>query len=174
LAEYEAFGASMQDLHIGDFVSFIRPGDVVVFNDSKVIPARFNAAAPNGKIYELTMHTSVPNPALAAGSQSASAAQRDAGEGSYSVLDAGESSQTRAAGEACALAVEESNKPSTGSTFASLGLADSPARGESALRATQRDTVENSRSVFDTPRASFDTSEASHTPNPALAAGSQS
>lgn len=41
------------DKHIRDFVEFLHPGDVVVFNNSKVIPARFNASG-----YEITLHTS--------------------------------------------------------------------------------------------------------------------
>jgi len=42
------------DKHIRDFVSFIKPGDVVVFNNSRVIPARFEASG-----HEITLHTSV-------------------------------------------------------------------------------------------------------------------
>lgn len=47
-------GDEIADKHIRDFVSFIKPGDVVVFNNSRVIPARFEA---NG--HEITLHTSV-------------------------------------------------------------------------------------------------------------------
>lgn len=43
----------IQDKHIRDFVDFLQPGDVVVFNNSRVIPARFIA---DGK-YEITLHT---------------------------------------------------------------------------------------------------------------------
>lgn len=42
------------DLHITDFVKFLLPGDVVVFNNSRVIPARFMASG-----YEITLHTNV-------------------------------------------------------------------------------------------------------------------
>jgi len=35
------------------------PGDVVVFNNSRVIPARFNATDKAGNIFEITLHTSV-------------------------------------------------------------------------------------------------------------------
>lgn len=42
-----------EDKHIRDFLDYLQPGDVVVFNNSRVIPARFNA---NG--YEITLHTS--------------------------------------------------------------------------------------------------------------------
>jgi len=35
--------AQMCDAHIRDFLDYLRPGDVVVFNNSRVIPARFNA-----------------------------------------------------------------------------------------------------------------------------------
>lgn len=44
----------LADKHIRDFVSFIKPGDVVVFNNSRVIPARFEASG-----HEITLHTSV-------------------------------------------------------------------------------------------------------------------
>jgi len=45
-------GENVADKHIRDFLDYIRPGDVVVFNNSKVIPARFMA----GK-HEITLHT---------------------------------------------------------------------------------------------------------------------
>lgn len=45
-------GPRISDRHIRDFLEFIRPGDVVVFNNSKVIPARFMAAG-----HEITLHT---------------------------------------------------------------------------------------------------------------------
>lgn len=41
------------DKHIRDFLDYIKPGDAVVFNNSRVIPARFNASG-----YEITLHTS--------------------------------------------------------------------------------------------------------------------
>lgn len=41
------------DKHIRDFLDYLQPGDVVVFNNSRVIPARFMA---NGK-HEITLHT---------------------------------------------------------------------------------------------------------------------
>ena len=44
----------LQDKHIRDFISFLQPGDVVVFNNSRVIPARFEADG-----HEITLHTSV-------------------------------------------------------------------------------------------------------------------
>ena len=47
-------GNEIQDKHIRDFVSFLQPGDVVVFNNSRVIPARFMADG-----HEITLHTSV-------------------------------------------------------------------------------------------------------------------
>lgn len=46
-----------EDKHIRDFVNFLRAGDVVVFNNSKVIPARFTATADNQSEYEITLHT---------------------------------------------------------------------------------------------------------------------
>lgn len=45
-------GQSLADKHIRDFLDYIRPGDVVVFNNSKVIPARFMASG-----HEITLHT---------------------------------------------------------------------------------------------------------------------
>ena len=45
-------GADIMDKHIRDFVDYLRPGDVVVFNNSRVIPARFNASG-----HEITLHT---------------------------------------------------------------------------------------------------------------------
>ena len=42
------------DQHIRDFLDYLQPGDVVVFNNSKVIPARFDADG-----HEITLHTSV-------------------------------------------------------------------------------------------------------------------
>ena len=47
-------GEKTDDKHIRDIVSFIKPGDVVVFNNSRVIPARFEADG-----HEITLHTSV-------------------------------------------------------------------------------------------------------------------
>jgi len=66
-------GVVLRDAHIRDFLDYIKPGDVVVFNNSRVIPARFNAynkippqaqrgegnrAAVAGD-HEITLHTSV-------------------------------------------------------------------------------------------------------------------
>ncbi len=45
-------GEQVDDKHIRDFLDYIRPGDVVVFNNSKVIPARFMAGG-----HEITLHT---------------------------------------------------------------------------------------------------------------------
>ncbi len=45
-------GENVTDKHIRDFLEFLRPGDVVVFNNSRVIPARFMASG-----YEFTLHT---------------------------------------------------------------------------------------------------------------------
>jgi S-adenosylmethionine:tRNA ribosyltransferase-isomerase len=42
------------DKHIRDFLDYLRPGDVVVFNNSRVIPARFDADG-----HEITLHTAV-------------------------------------------------------------------------------------------------------------------
>ena len=47
-------GAEITDKHIRDFLDYLQDGDVVVFNNSKVIPARFNASG-----HEITLHTAV-------------------------------------------------------------------------------------------------------------------
>ena len=44
---------NLADRHIRDILDYIRPGDVVVVNNSRVIPARFMAGG-----YEITLHTS--------------------------------------------------------------------------------------------------------------------
>ncbi len=44
----------IQDKHIRDFIDFLHSGDVVVFNNSRVIPARFMADN-----HEITLHTAV-------------------------------------------------------------------------------------------------------------------
>lgn len=46
-------GTDLADKHIRDFLDYLKPGDVVVFNNSRVIPARFNASG-----HEMTLHTS--------------------------------------------------------------------------------------------------------------------
>ena len=46
-------GNRLEDKHIRDFLDYLQDGDVVVFNNSKVIPARFNASG-----HEITLHTS--------------------------------------------------------------------------------------------------------------------
>lgn len=48
---------NVADKHVRDFLDYLRPGDVVVFNNSRVIPARFMA---DGK-HEITLHTAVNN-----------------------------------------------------------------------------------------------------------------
>lgn len=47
-------GENIHDKHIRDFLDYLKPGDVVVFNNSRVIPARFMAGD-----HEITLHTSV-------------------------------------------------------------------------------------------------------------------
>lgn len=47
-------GSKIEDKHIRDFLDCLQPGDVVVFNNSRVIPARFMADG-----HEITLHTSV-------------------------------------------------------------------------------------------------------------------
>ncbi len=46
--------SKIEDKHIRDFLDYLQPGDVVVFNNSRVIPARFDADG-----HEITLHTSV-------------------------------------------------------------------------------------------------------------------
>ncbi|MDW2974924.1 MAG: tRNA preQ1(34) S-adenosylmethionine ribosyltransferase-isomerase QueA [Alphaproteobacteria bacterium] len=50
-------GDNVADKHVRDFLEYLRAGDVVVFNNSRVIPARFMA---DGK-HEITLHTAVNN-----------------------------------------------------------------------------------------------------------------
>ncbi|HOY47719.1 MAG TPA: S-adenosylmethionine:tRNA ribosyltransferase-isomerase, partial [Alphaproteobacteria bacterium] len=45
------------DKHIRDFLDYLQSGDVVVFNNSRVIPARFDATDSDGRVYEITLHT---------------------------------------------------------------------------------------------------------------------
>ena len=47
-------GGKISDKHIRDFLDYLQPGDVVVFNNSRVIPARFMANE-----HEITLHTAV-------------------------------------------------------------------------------------------------------------------
>ena len=47
-------GGELLDKHIRDFLDYLRPGDVVGFNNSRVIPARFDADG-----HEITLHTAV-------------------------------------------------------------------------------------------------------------------
>ncbi len=50
-------GNTLSDKHIRDFVDYLQPGDVVVFNNSRVIPARFDATDSHGALHEITLHT---------------------------------------------------------------------------------------------------------------------
>ena len=50
-------GGELADKHIRDFVDYLQPGDVVVFNNSRVIPARFDATDSRGAMHEITLHT---------------------------------------------------------------------------------------------------------------------
>ena len=50
-------GNNVADKHIRDFLDFLQPGDVVVFNNSRVIPARFDAVDKDGNSHEITLHT---------------------------------------------------------------------------------------------------------------------
>ena len=49
----------IKDCYVSDFTKFICPSDVVVFNDSRVIPARFDASDVRGGIHEITLHTNI-------------------------------------------------------------------------------------------------------------------
>lgn len=48
-------GGEFYDKHVRDFLEYLHPGDVVVFNNSRVIPARFMADGT----HEITLHTAV-------------------------------------------------------------------------------------------------------------------
>ena len=64
-------GVALSDKHIRDFLDYLQPGDVVVFNNSRVIPARFDAIKSSplargvacetrrGVAHEITLHTAV-------------------------------------------------------------------------------------------------------------------
>ena len=55
-------GAGLDDRGVGDLPSFLRPGDVVVFNDTKVIPARLSGIRRRGDAQahiEATLHRRV-------------------------------------------------------------------------------------------------------------------
>ena len=52
---------TLSDKHIRDFVDYLQPGDVVVFNNSRVIPARFDATDSRGVSHEITLHTAENN-----------------------------------------------------------------------------------------------------------------
>lgn len=54
-------GDTVSDKHIRDFLDYLQIGDVVVFNNSRVIPARFNATDKQGGIHEITLHTATEN-----------------------------------------------------------------------------------------------------------------
>ena len=45
------------DKNVTDFIDYMQPGDVVVFNNSRVIPARFYATDKTGREFEITLHT---------------------------------------------------------------------------------------------------------------------
>ena len=45
--------STLQDLHFTDLPSLLRPGDLLVFNDSKVIPARLHALKDTGGAVEI-------------------------------------------------------------------------------------------------------------------------
>lgn len=55
-------GKNIADKHIRDFLDYMKPGDVVVFNNSRVIPARFDATDKNGVAHEITLHTATDDP----------------------------------------------------------------------------------------------------------------
>ena len=50
-------GNNIFDKHIRDFLDYLQPDDVIVFNNSRVIPARFDAADMDGIEHEITLHT---------------------------------------------------------------------------------------------------------------------
>jgi S-adenosylmethionine:tRNA ribosyltransferase-isomerase len=48
-------GAALRDLVFADFPSLLRPGDLLVFNDTRVIPARVIGAKPSGGRVEILL-----------------------------------------------------------------------------------------------------------------------
>ena len=50
-------GDVLADKQFHDLLEYINPGDVIVFNNSRVIPARFNATDVKGDVHEITLHT---------------------------------------------------------------------------------------------------------------------
>lgn len=52
-------GDSFQDKKVANLIEFLRPGDVMVFNNSKVIPARLSGMRGNAKI-EILLHKKMP------------------------------------------------------------------------------------------------------------------
>ena len=49
-------GAELADRGVRDLPQLLRPGDVMVFNDTKVIPARLRGQRPSGGKVEVTLH----------------------------------------------------------------------------------------------------------------------
>ena len=52
-AASEGRDPGLKDLHFTDLPSLLRPGDLLVFNDSKVIPARLHAVKETGGAVEI-------------------------------------------------------------------------------------------------------------------------
>ena len=52
-------GASLADRGVSELPEILRPGDVMVFNDTKVIPARLRGRRPSGGKVEATLHKQV-------------------------------------------------------------------------------------------------------------------
>lgn len=57
-------GQSLSDLHVRDLPNLLRPGDVMVFNDSKVIPARLYGTKQGGGggVVECLLHKALVGP----------------------------------------------------------------------------------------------------------------
>ncbi len=53
-------GEELEDRAVRDLPSLLRPGDVMVFNDTRVIPARLKGRRGDAKI-EITLHRSLPS-----------------------------------------------------------------------------------------------------------------
>ncbi|MEX2408771.1 MAG: S-adenosylmethionine:tRNA ribosyltransferase-isomerase, partial [Rhodovibrionaceae bacterium] len=49
-------GETLADRGLRDLPGLLRPGDVMVFNDTKVIPARLQGTRPSGGKVEATLH----------------------------------------------------------------------------------------------------------------------
>ncbi|TNE37378.1 MAG: tRNA preQ1(34) S-adenosylmethionine ribosyltransferase-isomerase QueA, partial [Alphaproteobacteria bacterium] len=57
-AKLLSVGPAIEDYHVADLPTLLQPGDLLVFNDTKVIPARLKGTRRSAKI-EVTLHKNV-------------------------------------------------------------------------------------------------------------------